>query len=105
MRFARLILVASFTVAAASPAFASKSLIAKGKAIAASYCGSCHAVGPLGVSPHPDAPPFHEMVGRLSLDNLEDMFSDAVESHAQMARVALSHGQLEALAGYMATMK
>jgi mono/diheme cytochrome c family protein len=105
MRFARLILTASLAVVAASPALAAKSLIAKGKAVAASYCGSCHAIGPGGESRHPDAPPFHEIAGRLSLDNLEDIFGDAVASHAEMAHVALSHGQLEALAGYIATVK
>lgn len=97
-------LIASLTFAAAPPALAASSLFVKGKAIAARYCGGCHAIGP-GASPHSDAPPFHEIAGRLSLDNLEDMFADAVASHAQMARVSLSHGQLEALAGYVAAMR
>ncbi|MBY6240801.1 cytochrome c [Methylosinus sp. Sm6] len=109
MRFARPIFIASLVFAAAPPALAAKSpiaksLIAKGHAIAATYCGRCHAIGP-GDSPHPDAPPFHEILGRLSLDNLEDVFSDAVASHAEMAHVVLSHGQLEALASYVATIK
>jgi cytochrome c len=104
MRLPRLILVVSLTVAVAPPAFAAD-LTAKGKAIAATYCGSCHAIGPIGESPHPDAPPFREIVGHLSLDNLDEIFSDAVESHAQMAHVALSHGQLAALARYLSTMK
>ncbi|HEY8260678.1 MAG TPA: c-type cytochrome [Methylosinus sp.] len=109
MRLPRLVFAASLTIAAsmifaAPPSRAADRLVAKGAAIAAKYCGGCHAIGP-GASPHADAPPFHEIAGRLSLDNLEDMFADAIASHAQMARVSLSHGQLQALAGYMAAMR
>ncbi|MGJ4946819.1 c-type cytochrome [Bradyrhizobium sp. HKCCYLS20291] len=30
----------------------------RGKALLQSLCSRCHAVGPTGASPHPDAPPF-----------------------------------------------
>ncbi|MGJ5207925.1 c-type cytochrome [Bradyrhizobium sp. HKCCYLR20261] len=30
----------------------------RGKALLQSLCSRCHAIGPTGASPHPDAPPF-----------------------------------------------
>jgi len=44
--------------ALAAPSHALDSEQKRGKALLQSLCSRCHAIGPTGASPHPDAPPF-----------------------------------------------
>ncbi|MDU1694367.1 MAG: cytochrome c [Bradyrhizobium sp.] len=44
--------------ALASPSHALDSEQSRGKALLQRLCSRCHAVGRIGASPHPDAPPF-----------------------------------------------
>ncbi|MGY3453280.1 c-type cytochrome [Bradyrhizobium sp. USDA 4353] len=41
-----------------NPSHALDSEQKRGKALLQSLCSQCHAIGPTGASPHPDAPPF-----------------------------------------------
>ncbi len=44
--------------AVTNPSHALDSEQKRGKALLQSLCSRCHAIGPTGASPHPDAPPF-----------------------------------------------
>ena len=45
---------------------------AKGLAILQEHCARCHALGTTGNSPHPQAPPFRDVVKRYPVEDLEE---------------------------------
>src|SRR5690349_24986895 len=44
--------------------------VARGQALVAEFCGSCHAIGVKGRSRHSDAPPFRNLGRSVDLDEL-----------------------------------
>ncbi len=61
--------------------------LAEGRAIAASQCAICHAIGPQGDSPRSDAPPLRHVLGRYNTASLEmDLMEGMRVGHADMPR-------------------
>jgi mono/diheme cytochrome c family protein len=76
--------ISSAAVAAEPPA------VAAGRFVATRECGTCHAVGPRGASPFPDAPPLRTVRGRMSrLAFLELLESRLETAHPRMPSLDL----------------
>ena len=71
-----------------------------------SSCGRCHAVGRLGDSPNPNAPPFAAIVNQpnLTADTLSSWLRDAHNYPSEMA-FSLSDEQVDELVRYMLTLQ
>jgi mono/diheme cytochrome c family protein len=71
-----------------------------------SSCGRCHAVGRLGDSPNPNAPPFAAIVNQpnLTAGTLSSWLRDAHNYPSEMA-FSLSDEQIEELVRYMLTLQ
>lgn len=75
----------------------------RGKALVTQYCSECHAVGLMGGSPNPKAPPFRELSKRFPIDALEETFIDAIDTgHPGMPVFKATREQIDAIIGYIA---
>lgn len=61
----------------AAPAFAAGS-VQRGKIIAETNCGGCHALGTTGDSPNPKSPPFRTLSKKFKLENLEESLAEGI---------------------------
>lgn len=66
-------------------------------------CGSCHAVGPTGRSPHALAPPFHSLgETRLYEDNFSQRLQDGLSTmHPDMPTFHFNQRDAEAVIDYL----
>jgi mono/diheme cytochrome c family protein len=79
----------------------------RGKAVLATLCGRCHAVGQRGQSAHADAPPFRTLGDSKLYDNdfaarLEDGLSTI---HPEMPTFRFSRADAEAAVNYLKSIQ
>lgn len=77
-------------------------LFDRGMALVSHNCGRCHAVESEGESPHPEAPPFRDLLQRYPIDALEESFIDSIYSeHPDMPVFKVTPEQLDAILYYV----
>ena len=92
-------------VAVAGPVQAAGPDLEAGKALAERYCGTCHAVGPVGDSRLPAAPPLRDVASRYSVWNLEEALAEGiVTGHAEMPLFVFKPVEITNLLSYMETL-
>lgn len=80
--------------------------IERGRLLTSGTCASCHATGPVGASPMPDATPFREIVQRYPLDQLEEGFAEGlVTTHPAMPAFVFRASEIDDLIAYLETLK
>lgn len=78
---------------------------ARGRTLAGSACAGCHAIGPEGSSPHPDALPFREIVRKRPLDELEAAMAEgSVTTHPGMPLNTFRASEIDDLIAYLGTL-
>jgi mono/diheme cytochrome c family protein len=86
-------------------AWAAEPDLEAGKALAERYCGNCHAVGPIGDSRLPAAPPLRDVAERYSVWNLEEALAEGiVTGHAEMPLFVFKPVEITNLLSYMETL-
>jgi cytochrome c len=79
---------------------------AKGLAILQKNCSRCHALGLEGKSPHPQAPPFREVVERYPVEDLEESLAEGIVSgHPDMPEFTFEPGQISEIIAYLNSLK
>ena len=79
--------------------------VARGKALAIENCSGCHAVGLVGESPHPSAPPFRDLSDRFPIDALEETFIGTIDTgHPGMPVFEASQQQIDSIIDYIASV-
>ena len=79
--------------------------IARGKALAIENCSGCHAVGLVGESSHPKAPPFRDLSDRFPIDALEETFIGTIDTgHPGMPVFDASQQQIDSIIDYIASV-
>ena len=77
-----------------------------GRALAERMCSQCHAIGRSGRSPHVDAPPFHELGGRLDLDTFSDRLREALTvDHPDMPAFLFTRPDARAFVLYLRSIQ
>lgn len=69
--------VGASLVLGASSAWAAGS-VERGKIIAETNCGGCHALGTTGDSPNAKSPPFRMLSKKFKLENLEESLAEGI---------------------------
>jgi mono/diheme cytochrome c family protein len=78
----------------------------RGHDLAARTCAGCHAIGPVGASPMPEATPFRVIVRRRSLDQLEQGFGEGlVTSHPAMPAFTFRASEIDDLIAWLETVR
>jgi mono/diheme cytochrome c family protein len=73
-----------------------------GQEILTANCSRCHAIGMTGSSPHPQAPPFREVVTRIEPANLEEALAEGlVTGHPDMPEFVFEPREIDAIVAYL----
>lgn len=89
-----------------SPAANADPLVEHGRALVEANCASCHAVGPAGLSPYPDAPPFRSLSARYPISFLAEALAEGISTgHPDMPRFVATPGQIEAILAYLSSLE
>lgn len=92
--------------AAASPIDPPKSDAEAGADYARAYCSSCHAVGGLGASPNPQAPPFRVIADKYPPEQLSETLVEGIEvGHPKMPRFIMAPERADQLVAYLKTLR
>ena len=76
--------------------------VSHGQALAAEFCGRCHAVGTRGKSRHPDAPPFRALGRKIDLDEFPRALERGISSgHPDMPDFKFSQEDARAVRAYL----
>jgi mono/diheme cytochrome c family protein len=79
---------------------------ADGLAILEKNCSRCHAIGATGDSPHPQAPPFREVVKRYPVEDLEESLAEGIVSgHPDMPEFTFKPEEIGAIISYLNDLK
>ncbi|MCA3600936.1 MAG: cytochrome c [Methylobacterium sp.] len=74
----------------------------KGRQLAKTLCSRCHAIGPVGASPHPQAPPFRVIARRYKPESLEEALAEGiVVGHRDMPEFELTTGDIDDFIAYL----
>lgn len=77
-----------------------------GRLIAEENCASCHSIGHVGSSTHPDAPAFRDLSQRYPIDDLAEAFAEGLNvGHADMPEFTLTAEQTQALLSYLQSIQ
>ena len=77
-----------------------------GRSLLESYCSSCHAIGPEGESPHPEAPPFRTLHDRYDVGDLEEALVEGlVSGHPDMPEFEFDPDQAAAIVAYLRSLE
>jgi len=76
--------------------------VARGEAVVTARCGSCHAVGRSGPSPHATAPAFRTLSQRYKIEALEEALAEGLSSgHPDMPEFAFETEDVAAIIAYL----
>jgi mono/diheme cytochrome c family protein len=80
--------------------------VAQGQRLAEIHCATCHAIGPEGESPHPEAPPFRILSHAYPITALEEAFAEGIMvGHPDMPEFRLEPPQIDALLAYLESIQ
>lgn len=85
---------------------AEKGLADKGEVLVRDNCARCHAIGKMGDSPHPPAPPFRTLSSRYPVDSLSESLAEGIVSgHPDMPIFVFSPSDVEAIIQYLQSIQ
>jgi mono/diheme cytochrome c family protein len=101
----RLLIAFASTVLFAWPALAEGNPRV-GQRLAEANCSRCHAVGRIGDSPLPIAPPFRTLHTRYPVESLAEALAEGIMTgHPSMPEFRLDPDQIENLIAYLKTLE
>jgi mono/diheme cytochrome c family protein len=91
---------------AAEPGDSVQERFGRGKTIAQHLCAGCHAIGPKGTSPHPDAVPLRQLSWRYPVRSLREPLSTGiVVGHPDMPEWQFESQDVDALLTYIESIQ
>lgn len=83
-----------------------ESLIARGEAMAGALCSTCHAVGPVGESHHPDAKPLRRLSWNYPIEALAEPLAEGIiVGHPDMPVWTFEPDEIDALLAYLESIQ
>jgi cytochrome c len=82
---------------------------ARGEFYARENCSTCHAVGPVGLSPYPLAPPFRSLSKKYDVEGLAEALAEGIvvgnTGVRQMPMFVLSVDEIDDLIAYLKSLE
>ena len=99
----RLVALLCLAIASASTAAMPQSgRVQRGFTFAQTNCSQCHAIGRVGDSPVPEAPPFRTLHTRYPIEDLAEAFAEGITTgHPSMPQFQLDPAQINDLLAYL----
>ncbi|KTS03053.1 cystathionine beta-lyase [Methylobacterium radiotolerans] len=80
--------------------------VKQGESLARTNCARCHAVGHVGTSPLPAAPPFRELHKRYPVEDLGEALTEGIRTgHPSMPEFRFDPDQAQDLIAYMKSLE
>ena len=87
---------------ASTAAMAQSGRVQRGFTFAQTNCSQCHAIGRVGESPIPEAPPFRTLHTRYPIEDLAEAFAEGITTgHPSMPQFELDPAQINDLLAYL----
>ena len=91
---------------ASSVAMAQSGRVQRGFTFAQTNCSQCHAIGRVGESPIPEAPPFRTLHTRYPVEDLAEAFAEGITTgHPSMPQFQLDPAQINDLLAYLQSIQ
>ncbi|NBJ13100.1 c-type cytochrome [Microvirga arsenatis] len=98
----RLTLVGISLALGSSALMAQSGRVQRGFTFAQTNCSQCHAIGRVGESPIPEAPPFRILHTRYPIESLAEAFAEGITTgHPSMPQFQLDPAQINDLLAYL----
>jgi mono/diheme cytochrome c family protein len=79
---------------------------ARGQALAATHCASCHAIGRVDASPAPEAPPFRTLSRNYRVSMLQEALAEGISvGHPAMPEFQFAPDDVDALIAYLESVQ
>lgn len=102
----RLALLCLVLTCASSAAMAQSGRVQRGFTFAQTNCSQCHAIGRVGESPIPEAPPFRTLHTRYPVEDLAEAFAEGITTgHPSMPQFQLDPAQINDLLAYLQSIQ
>jgi mono/diheme cytochrome c family protein len=102
----RTALVATVLILSAEAAFALDPDAQRGQTFVRANCALCHAVGHVGDSPLPAAPPFRTLHTLYPVEDLAESLAEGIiTGHPSMPQFTLDAGQVDDVIAYLKTLE
>jgi mono/diheme cytochrome c family protein len=102
----RLALLCFVATCASSAAMAQSGRVQRGFTFAQTNCSQCHAIGRVGESPIPEAPPFRTLHSRYPIEDLAEAFAEGITTgHPSMPQFQLDPAQINDLLAYLESIQ
>lgn len=102
----RLALLCLVLTCASSAAMAQSGRAQRGFTFAQTNCSQCHAIGRVGESPIPEAPPFRTLHTRYPVEDLAEAFAEGITTgHPSMPQFQLDPAQINDLLAYLQSIQ
>ncbi|MCE9523015.1 MAG: cytochrome c, partial [Alphaproteobacteria bacterium] len=113
MRIVGLGLVASCAFSsgafATENSFVDRGDVERGRALVQARCSSCHAVGPMGDSPYPPAPPLRTLNDKYDVEGLAEAFAEGIlvghKGLRQMPEFVFPPEEIDDLIAYLKSLR
>ena len=80
--------------------------VKRGEALLTRNCARCHATGPAGASPHPEAPPFRTLSRRYPVEGLAEALAEGLfVGHPDMPQFAFEPRDVGAIISYLKSIQ
>lgn len=105
MRFALALALAASLCVLVQPLAAQEGRIQRGRTFVQVHCASCHAIGRVGESPLPIAPPFRVLHTRYPVETLAEALAEGITTgHPTMPEFQLDPAQINDVIAYLKTL-
>ena len=102
----RLTLLGLVLAFASSVVMAQSGRVQRGFTFAQTNCSQCHAIGRVGESPIPEAPPFRTLHTRYPVEDLAEAFAEGITTgHPSMPQFQLDPAQINDLLAYLQSIQ
>ena len=86
--------------------YAQEAVVDRGRAFAQTNCSRCHAIGPVGESPLPKAPPFRTLHLRYPVEDIVEALAEGIRTaHPAMPEFQLDGAQIADLIAYLKSLE
>jgi cytochrome c len=93
-------------LALCSSAIAQSGRVQRGQTFSQTNCSPCHAIGRVGESPIPEAPPFRTLHTRYPIEDLAEAFAEGITTgHPSMPQFQLDPAQINDLLAYLQSIQ
>jgi cytochrome c len=102
----RLLLLVIYLASTSAAGAADSTAVHRGALLVTKYCSRCHAVGRVGVSHHPDAPPFRTLDQRYPVETLAEALAEGIISgHPDMPEFRFAGTDVGAIITYLESIQ